>query len=1009
MITQSMGTERGAQWAIWDLHVHTPASIVNGYGGSSDEVWEKFVADLESLPSDIRVVGINDYWFLDGYKKLLAEKKLGRLRNIERIFPIVEMRLEQFGGTESNLARANLHVIFDPDLDPSVIEAQFLNALGAHFKLDAQSKVSSWQGVITRDSLADLGREIKASVPGDQLHKFGSDLIEGFNNLNVAFQEVEKLLMGSSYLRGKYLLGLGKAEWSQIKWNGQAIASKKNIISSVDLLFSAFQDPSTWADQVSILKKSSVNYKIVDCSDAHYFSDSPQNERLGQCHAWFNTIPTLAGLAHALREFDHRVYVGLEPPALGRIRRNPERFIESISVGSSDPEYFPLFNYCLPLNTGFVAVVGNKGHGKSALLDCVALAGNSRRNNEFAFLNLKRFLAYGNRAAGEYHTEINWKTGLSRRTQLNGGHDSSVPVSVEYLQQAFVERICNLNGQSEGMDEFEVELREILFTHIPEDERSGEKAFDDLLSRKVASSRELISRLRSELGRRIAAYIEVANFRSSNPLEDIVARIDLKREEIELAKKDHAEALATLATMDGGARANRELDQLRSESEECESELEVLRDRSCENDHAIGLLERAESDLEWQIRRIDEIKDDLGHINEEIAGIIGVEAAPEMLLLRFDDTRVKQWRTKTDADRNALSEQYGFLCAQIEAKEVKLATITDTLANADGTRELARQRALQSKSRIDALIGSIDDEQSLLGLESVLASVETAPDRMDLAREAMFGHAELIHSALIEQLKEVRGLYEPAARFIESSEVVKSAGFEFQAELRVMPTWRNVAGGLDGRRTGDLSEWLIEVPSRVDSSNWEDLSIQFRELVSRLEGTRGRETATYRNPGDALRSQTSLEDFLAEVFELGWLDVRFGLIGDGLPLSRLSPGQRGLILALFYLVVDRRTTPLLLDQPEENLDNATIATLLVPAIREAAGRRQTIVVTHNANLAVVGDADQIVHCVMEDGKFTISSGSISQIDVARFAVEILEGTKSAFDNRKNKYEAFPDL
>lgn len=81
----------------------------------------------------------------------------------------------------------------------------------------------------------------------------------------------------------------------------------------------------------------------------------------------------------------------------------------------------------------------------------------------------------------------------------------------------------------------------------------------------------------------------------------------------------------------------------------------------------------------------------------------------------------------------------------------------------------------------------------------------------------------------------------------------------------------------------------------------------------------------------------------------------------------------------------------------------------MPAIHEAAGRRQTIVVTHNANLAVVGDADQIIHCQFQDNKFTIDSGSIAEIDVARFALNVLEGTKPAFDNRRQKYEAFPDL
>ncbi len=62
-----MGTNynRGSEWRKWDLHVHTPASIVNHYSKNSndDDVWESYIKDLENLPKDIKVLGINDYIF----------------------------------------------------------------------------------------------------------------------------------------------------------------------------------------------------------------------------------------------------------------------------------------------------------------------------------------------------------------------------------------------------------------------------------------------------------------------------------------------------------------------------------------------------------------------------------------------------------------------------------------------------------------------------------------------------------------------------------------------------------------------------------------------------------------------------------------------------------------------------------------------------------------------------------------------------------------------------------
>jgi ABC-type lipoprotein export system ATPase subunit len=69
-------------------------------------------------------------------------------------------------------------------------------------------------------------------------------------------------------------------------------------------------------------------------------------------------------------------------------------------------------------------------------------------------------------------------------------------------------------------------------------------------------------------------------------------------------------------------------------------------------------------------------------------------------------------------------------------------------------------------------------------------------------------------------------------------------------------------------------------------------------------------------------------------------------------LERLSPGQRGALLLIFYLLVDRDRIPIILDQPEENLDNETVYNLLVGVITRAKQHRQVVMVTHNANLAV---------------------------------------------------------
>lgn len=249
MTAAGLERARGTAWRIWDLHVHTPASIVQHYGADTDETWAQFIDELEALPEDMTVIGINDYWFLDGYKRVIEARKSGRLQNLEAIFPVIELRLDHFGGTDGNLARVNLHVIFDPDLDPEVIQAQFINALQPKMKLAPSHSSLGWQGVITRDSLTDLGHRIKESVPAEHLSNYDSDLREGFNNLNVGLDDVQAILAGT-YFKGRALIGIGKTEWRDIKWNDQSIAAKKNVINSAQFIFTAYEDTTRWRADV---------------------------------------------------------------------------------------------------------------------------------------------------------------------------------------------------------------------------------------------------------------------------------------------------------------------------------------------------------------------------------------------------------------------------------------------------------------------------------------------------------------------------------------------------------------------------------------------------------------------------------------------------------------------------------------------------------------------------------------------------------------------------------------
>ena len=151
-------------------------------------------------------------------------------------------------------------------------------------------------------------------------------------------------------------------------------------------------------------------------------------------------------------------------------------------------------------------------------------------------------------------------------------------------------------------------------------------------------------------------------------------------------------------------------------------------------------------------------------------------------------------------------------------------------------------------------------------------------------------------------------------------------------------------------------------------------------------------------------NQLDLYDF---IYGLDYIEPLFQLKLDDKSLSALSPGERGALLLLFYLFIDMDDKPLIIDQPEENLDNESVYKYLVKFIKQAKEKRQIIMVTHNPNLAVVCDADQVIKMDIDkkDKKNTVSfmSGSIENPDMNKCIVNVLEGTYPAFHNRDSKY------
>lgn len=162
-------------------------------------------------------------------------------------------------------------------------------------------------------------------------------------------------------------------------------------------------------------------------------------------------------------------------------------------------------------------------------------------------------------------------------------------------------------------------------------------------------------------------------------------------------------------------------------------------------------------------------------------------------------------------------------------------------------------------------------------------------------------------------------------------------------------------------------------------------------------------------PQTYLRANVTTKDLMSWFFEVDHISLDYGLKFNNSELESLSPGTKGIVLLILYLGLDvNDTRPLIVDQPDENLDNESIYALLTPYFRTAKIRRQIIVITHNPNLVVNSDTEQVVIATGEkqESGFPLihyTSGALENPAVRQQVCNILEGGNDAFIKRDRRY------
>src|SRR5699024_11151104 len=145
---------------------------------------------------------------------------------------------------------------FSDELPIETIKSQFLNTLDQSYTLENNG--DEWNRAITKESIEDLGRSIKNSVDESKRNDYGSDLTEGFNNLNLSLDSILKPLSRSCF-KGKHLIAIGKTEWGDLQWSDSSIATKKNIINKADIVFNESESITTFNNSKNKKKNKKIH------------------------------------------------------------------------------------------------------------------------------------------------------------------------------------------------------------------------------------------------------------------------------------------------------------------------------------------------------------------------------------------------------------------------------------------------------------------------------------------------------------------------------------------------------------------------------------------------------------------------------------------------------------------------------------------------------------------------------------------------------------------------------
>jgi hypothetical protein len=981
---------RGSEWHRWEPHIHAPSTILNNQFGANP--WNTYLTTLEGLTPKIEVIAVTDYYVTDSYEEILKYRAAGRLPSVKLLFPNIELRLDVAAKT----GFVNVHLLVSPEDPNHLMEVQrILKRL--------QFGAFNDRFDCTRDELIKLGKRADPMIVDD-----GAALRHGATQFKVNFDQMRTVFGESEWANKNILIAVAGNAGDGTSGVRQAADAtlRQEIEKFAHIIFSSSPaQREFWLGQRPGVSVEVLRARYDGCKPCLHGSDSHDQQSVGKPvenrYSWVKGELEFDALRQACIDPEGRAYVGELPPHSAM----PSQVISHVRIDNAAWATTP----DIPLNPGLVAIIGPRGSGKTALADMIAAGCDAispsgweaDENSSASFLVRARKLLAGASAT------LTWGGGGMTSRELDGsdanGH-MSFP-RARYLSQQFVEELCSSQGVSDGLVE---EIERVIFEAHSQDDRGGAIGFAELRDQQTArfqQAREREAEAISDISDRIAVEFEK---------ESLVATLKAQVEQKKKLIAGYTADLAKLVVKGTEAQINRHT-QLSAAAQALRGQIQAY---SNQRRTFVALQDEVRSN---RATRAPELlrQTQARHTNSGL----NAQQWDEFLLIYKGNVDASlaayiQWANERIAGLTGAPPPPGDPNVPLIADNADIAT----LPLAPIAAEMTRLEALFSADKVvrdqyAALTLRIGQESAALqALEVRLTDAHGASARrkdLQTERDETYGR---VFEAIINEQNALAALYAPLmARLAASSGTLGKLSFSVR-RIADVAQWGLFAEEnlLDRRKSGPFygRGSLIAATTEALKAPWETGSAAVVQAAMTAFVAKYLKDLLAQAPY-APTQQTEFrawsKQFAHWLYGTDHLTVRYEISYDGVDIRKLSPGTRGIVLLLLYLALDDSDDrPLIIDQPEENLDPKSVFDELVTLFIKAKAKRQVIIVTHNANLVINTDADQII--VAEAGPHPSGglppmryvAGGLENAAIRKAVCDILEGGEVAFQERARR-------